>query len=182
MLIHKDNSASKQTHLEYTMIQPSFEEQKKIDQANTNDQSVEQIQIGELADAPNQSPEPLQQAGSPSMEEEIENNQTVDLEKFHLRMNTDLAFVNSSKQGFLNAENVATNKFIEVVEIYLKSTGESIYQSNAINPSEVLRSITLSKPLSKGKHSALAVVRLFTPNTKILINKIGIDMTINVLN
>ena len=76
-------------------------------------------------------------------------------------INSSPAFATGGTEGNLMLENPANNAKLLVVEIYIDSTGELVYQSKAIPPGAYIETARLDKVLEPGEYPATAYFKAY---------------------
>lgn len=99
-----------------------------------------------------------------------------------ISMNLSPVFQDGTSQGNLLIYNDPSNKNPQVVEIYLKDSGELIYQSGGIDVGEKIEFAPLLVDLETGSYPCVAYFNAVNAETKELVGKAGAEITIEVLN
>jgi hypothetical protein len=88
-----------------------------------------------------------------------------DASYFSFKINARPEFENGRSKGDLGIENPNYNIYPMVVQIFLDSTGEIIYDSGGILPNQHIDEARLTKSLSAGTHKATAYMNAYDPET-----------------
>ncbi|MGI6153251.1 MAG: hypothetical protein ACOYJB_05360 [Christensenellaceae bacterium] len=107
---------------------------------------------------------------------------TADETMFSFKINAQPVFESGNSEGTLRIENPAHNVYPFVVEIYLKETGEKIYDSSGILPNHHIDTAKLNVSLEKGTHEAAAYINAYDPNTQEYQGRSAVDLSIIIKN
>ena len=96
-------------------------------------------------------------------EDEIiaELNRRVSESQLAISINSVLEFEDGTSEGQMRIENSAKNHYTMVVEMYLKDTGEQIYQSGGIKPGYFLEKDRLDTVLPKGEYPVTVTFKAY---------------------
>ena len=97
-------------------------------------------------------------------------------------INSSPAFATGGTEGNLMLENPANNAKLLVVEIYIDSTGELVYQSKAIPPGAYIETARLDKVLEPGEYPATAYFKAYREEDHAFIGQAGAAIKITVLS
>ena len=115
-------------------------------------------------------------------EEEImeQMQKEADSSAFSFKLNAWPVFRNGGKAGTLLIENPKHNTYPFVVEIFLKETGEKIYDSGAIHPDHHIERASLTRRLLPGTHAATAHVSAYDPDSEEFRGKAVVEMSLTI--
>lgn len=116
--------------------------------------------------------------------EEIQDilNQTVEEGMFNVSINPDPIFEDGADEGNIAIENIPSNHYYTRVTITLNDTGEVVFKSGGIKPSQYIDYIKLDKDLPKGDYPATALFEIADPETLAEIGRVNVDLNIHILN
>lgn len=100
----------------------------------------------------------------------------------NISMNTNPIFETGTSEGNLIIVNEETNRYPQVVEIYLKDTNELIYKSGGIPVGSKIENATLDYNLSKGTYDCIAYFNAINPDTGELVGKAGANIKVTINN
>ena len=91
-----------------------------------------------------------------------------------------IVFTADSFDVKMKLQNPADNKCRLTFEIVLQDTGESLYMSDYIEPSENIENFRLTRTLSKGGYKAVIIIRAYEPDSLAEINsaKLTVDLIV----
>ncbi|MGF2144642.1 hypothetical protein ACQUEF_04710 [Vagococcus fluvialis] len=115
-------------------------------------------------------------------QEELEKaaQKEIDMSKFTLNIYPEATFPDSKSEGKLYIKNEATNAYPISVEIIDDETGDTLYESGAINPGYEITNGTLEKELEKGAYTCTAKVSIYDPKTKEYKGQTAAEMLLEV--
>jgi len=96
------------------------------------------------------------------------------------RINANPVFSSGRSKGNLGIENPEQSKYPMVVQIFLTSTGELVYDSGGLLPGSRVDQGRLLKNLSDGSYEAMAVFNAFDPQSMLWQGKEEASLTIAV--
>ena len=100
--------------------------------------------------------------------------------QFSFKINSRPVFADGGAKGSLGIENPNYNVYPMVVQIFLDSTGEMIYDSGGILPNQHIDSAKLLSELAAGEYNATAVFNAYDPDTKVWQGKAQAALIITV--
>lgn len=111
-----------------------------------------------------------------------ELNKQVEEGMINISMNTNPVFETGTSEGNLIIVNEETNRYPQVVEIYLEDTNELIYKSGGIPVGSKIENATLDYNLSKGTYDCIAYFNAINPDTGELVGKAGANIKVTINN
>ena len=99
-----------------------------------------------------------------------------------ISMNTNPIFETGTSEGNLIIVNEETNRYPQVVEIYIADTNELIYKSGGIPVGSKIENATLDYNLSKGTYDCIAYFNAINPDTGGLVGKAGANIKVTINN
>ena len=111
---------------------------------------------------------------------QAEVNQAVEDGMFNVFMNTEIYMENSKSKANLLIQNAKSNEKSVIVELYLQDGGDMIYRSDLIPAGSKIESAQLDKELSKGVYPCVAYFNILDPDTEELINRVGVNVQVEV--
>lgn len=116
-------------------------------------------------------------------EEIIEElNKIVESGYFNVQINTDINLHDGNSEADVRIQNDASNNFDMGVRIYLKGTGDTVYQSGVIERGQFIQDTKFDVPLAKGEYEAIAEFTAYDPATLSEQGKSNVEVRITVLN
>lgn len=112
---------------------------------------------------------------------QAELQQQLDEGMIAFSINTAPVFATGGSEGNLMLENPANNAKLLVVEIYIDSTQELVYQSKAIPVGAYIESARLDKVLEPGEYPATAYFKAYREDDHSYIGQAGAAIIITVL-
>jgi hypothetical protein len=103
-----------------------------------------------------------------------------DASYFSFKINARPEFDNGSAAGTLGIENPSNNVYPMVVQIFLDSTNELIYDSGGILPDQHILKAKLRKNLKAGTYKATAYMNAYDPDTKEWLGKQAAALEITI--
>ncbi len=88
---------------------------------------------------------------------------------------------NGKSEANLLIQNSPSNKKPVIVELYLKDNDEMIFQSDVIPAGSKLEKAKLDKTLNKGTYPCVAYFNVLNPETREIINRIGVNVQVEVV-
>jgi len=115
-------------------------------------------------------------------EEEIQQelNRVVEEGMFNISIASAIVFDGPEGQGQARIENIAANRYHMQVDIFLKETGEKIYESKLIRPGYSIEYITLDKRLEPGEYPVTAVFSAITQEEMQLFGQAAAEINIYI--
>lgn len=107
--------------------------------------------------------------------------QELDDSQIAFSLNSSPTFDSITSTGKLMLENPQNNHKLLTAELVLDATGETLYQSGALQPGSYLAEITLKRPLSKGDYPVTVYLRAYHEDTQQLIGQTGASVNLTVL-
>ena len=111
---------------------------------------------------------------------QAEVNQAVEDGMFNVFINTEIYLEDGKSKANLLIQNAKSNEKSVVVELYLQDGGDMIYRFDLIPAGSKIESAKLDKELSKGVYPCVAYFNILDPNTEELINRVGVNMQVEV--
>ncbi len=111
---------------------------------------------------------------------QAEVNEAVEDGMFNVFINTEIYLENGRSKANLLIQNSKNNKRPVVVEIRMRDTDEVIYRSDVIPAGSKIENAELGKVLSKGTYLCIAYFNVLNPETQELINRIGVNVQVDV--
>ena len=95
----------------------------------------------------------------------------------------NVLFEQNGKKGRLGIQNIEANRYSFTVDLILDDTGETIYQSNLIDPGYYIEYVELNKTLSAGTYSATAVFKTYSlDETEDQIGEVNTKINLEVID
>lgn len=92
-------------------------------------------------------------------------------------------FEYNGKKGRLGIENSADNRYSFMVDLVLDETGETLYQSNIIDPGYYIEYVELNKTLPEGNYPATVIFYTYSlDETEDQIGEAHASITLNVID
>ena len=121
--------------------------------------------------------------GGKSKEEiQAELNKKVEEGMMNVSMNTNIVLKNGKSKANLKITNKENNRYMQFVEIYTKEDNKLIYKSGGIPVGKSLNEAKLDEELKKGTYECVAYFNGVDETTNSIVGKVGVNITINVLN
>jgi len=111
---------------------------------------------------------------------QIQVDEAVEEGMFNVFVNTQIYLDNGKSDANLLIQNSKSNKRPVIVELYQKDTEEVIFRSDVIPAGSKLEKAKLSKTLAKGTYPCVAYFNVLDPETKEFINRIGVNVQVEV--
>lgn len=128
--------------------------------------------------------DPNARAGSLSAEDMeaimAELNRAAEEGMMTISMNLCPVFETGASEGNLLICNDRSNRYPQIVEIYLKDTSELIYSSGSIPVGSSIENARLSRDLDAGIYRCTAYFLAINPDSGELMGKAGADITVTV--
>lgn len=120
---------------------------------------------------------------SEKSKEEIEKelNEKVQAGYINISMNLAPEFETGTSEGNLMIVNEDINNYPQVVQIYVKDSGELVYESKLIPVGTKIDTGKLLVDLDKGEYPCVAYFHNVDPETGYSLGKAGAELTIKVL-
>lgn len=91
--------------------------------------------------------------------------QVADASQFNMRIVSEATIDQNSMTGDLRIQNPPSNSQPVNVVVTLDSTGQTVYESGAIQPGEEITQATLTESLASGTYTATATFNIYNPDT-----------------
>lgn len=121
--------------------------------------------------------------GGKSKEElQAELNKKVEEGMMNVSMNTNIVLKNGKSKANLKITNKENNRYMQFVEIYTKEDNKLIHKTGGIPVGKSLNEAKLDEELKKGTYECVAYFNGVDETTNSIVGKVGVNITINVLN
>ena len=121
--------------------------------------------------------------GGKSKEEiQAELNKKVEEGMMNVSMNTNIVLKNGKSKANLKITNKENNRYMQFVEIYTKEDNKLIHKTGGIPVGKSLNEAKLDEELKKGTYECVAFFNGVDETTNSIVGKVGVNITINVLN
>lgn len=88
-----------------------------------------------------------------------------DASQFNMRIVSEATFDQASRAGNLRIQNPPSNSQPINVVVTLDGSGQTVYESGAIQPGEEITEATLTESLAPGTYTATATFNIYNPDT-----------------
>lgn len=123
-----------------------------------------------------------QLANKSAEEVQEELNRQVEEGMFAISIASYIPFSDGKAQGELRIENVPGNHSLMGVKITCDETGETVYETELIEPGYCIQNDTLDAPLPKGTYACTAVFTAYDPQTEKPTGAAAAEITIVIEN